>query len=453
MSKVVNGRVITVPACNIPKLHTLEPPAILPGYVTQAGSRYQRSSASIAEDMLSIDDGDFLTRRLTLALEKGHLINAVPNDKAMATRVAESLVDVGIVPMALYNSEGFHLEHASNLICIADGLHPLFDTYGVFAYLPSDASMDALLEIVKSRNEALQHTIDTFDPWTSRRSRYLMESIDLDLSTFTYEIAILLPDYFLPFKQELLIRDPTTQDVDLTMPNTSYIRTRVIDKELRIIPTHPDTEPVIHPPFSHSTKRSDLDRVNPFFLCINASDKYGRHCLKYGSGTMSPRVDALFQKAALIVNLVYAVFEPAPNSFGARRKAQVVEQKHERKRQRDEEKEDSRAGGRQTRSRQETGPTVEGSGSEAIEGGESEAFGGGDSERAMDDQRSDFGSDMDETEELKSWIASKERVRLHMLQLFGGKDYETPHMPGVPDPPSVFDRISTGDYNAYERAQ
>ena len=87
MSKLTKGRVKTFPASNIPKLHTLEPPTRLPDYVTQAGSSQQRSSASIAKDMLSVDDGDFLTRRLTLASEKGHIINAVRYDKNLAARV------------------------------------------------------------------------------------------------------------------------------------------------------------------------------------------------------------------------------------------------------------------------------------------------------------------------------------------------------------------------------
>ncbi|KAE9388605.1 hypothetical protein BT96DRAFT_1004034 [Gymnopus androsaceus JB14] len=86
----------------------------------------------------------------------------------------------------------------------------------------------------------------------------------------------------------------------------------------------------------------------------------------------------------------------------------------------------------------------------------------------MDDQKSDFGLDMDETgrtpdagediaffnaitEELKnSGLSMHEQVRLAMLQLLGGKDYETPHIPGVPDPSSVLDCISRGDYDAYE---
>ncbi|KAE9395523.1 hypothetical protein BT96DRAFT_1021878 [Gymnopus androsaceus JB14] len=421
MSKLIRGR-LTVPASNIPKLYTLEPPTILPGYATQTGSRRQR-----AEDLLSVDDGDFLTRRLTLALEKGRLINA---DEILATRAAESLVDVGIVPWKLHLN--FHLEHPSNLICnslfvfepcklvltaitVADGLHPLFNTYGAFAYVPSDATMDALLAIFKSRNEVLQQAINELDPWTSRKSRNLIESISPELwSTFTYEIAILLPDHFLPFKQELLIRDPTT-------PSISYIRTRIIDKELWIIPIQPDTESVIYPPFSHSTQRSGSDRVNPFFVLINATEKYERHRLKYGTGTMSPRVDALLRKAAMIVELIFAELEPAPDSFGAKLKAQREEEKKAEK--------DSREGGRQIRSRQEGGPT------EAIEGD-------ADGDVAFFDAI---------TEELKKpGLSPKERVRLHMLQLFGGKNYETPHMPGVPDPPSVFDRISKGDYNAYE---
>jgi len=250
------------------------------------------------------------------------------------------------------------------------------------------------------------------------------------------------------------------------MPDVSYIRTRVIKNELCIIPTELGIEPAIYPPFSHATKRDGPNRVNPFFLCMNATVKYEHHCRKYGMGTMSPRVNALFQKAVLIVALVYAVFEPAPGSYGAKKKAERGEDR-KRKRQEEEEKEDGRKRGRQTRSRQ-AGPTVEGSGSEAIADGELKTLGSGESEGAMVDQRSDFGSDTDEssrtpdadediaffdaiTEELKNpGLSMHERVRLAMLQLFGGKDYETPHIPGVPDPPSVFDRISRGDYDAYE---
>ncbi|KZP14886.1 hypothetical protein FIBSPDRAFT_1048538 [Athelia psychrophila] len=452
MSKLTKGRVKTFPASNIPKLHTLEPPTPLPDYVTRAGSSQPRSSASIAKDMLSIDDGDFLTRRLTLTSEKGHLINAVRYDKNLAAQVAKSLVDTGIVPVELYSS--FHLEHPSNLICIADGLHPLFDTYGVYAYLPSDASMDALLTVIKNRNEAWQRGIDELNPSISGQIRDFIGWMPSDVwSELTYEIALLLPEHFLPFEQELLIRD-------LTTPHISYIRTKVVDKELRIIPTQPDAEPIIYPPFPHSTQRSGSDRVNPFFVCINASDKYEHHCLKYGTGTMSPRVDALLQKAVMIVELVLADLEPAPNSLGAQHKTEQDTAKNKKREEEKQAKEGSRQGGsRQTRS-SGLDDAVEGGQLEAIEGSESEALGSGESEGAMDDQRSDFSLDMDETggtpdadeglafwdaieEELKQpGLSPRERVRLKMLQLFGGKDYRTPHMAGVPDPPSVFDRIS-----------
>ncbi|KZP14888.1 hypothetical protein FIBSPDRAFT_959330 [Athelia psychrophila] len=361
MSKLTKGRVKTFPASNIPKLHTLEPPTPLPDYVTPPGSSQPRSSASIAKDMLSVDDGDFLTRRLTLTSEKGHLINAVRYDKNLAAQVAKSLVDTGIVPVELYSS--FHLEHPSNLICIADGLHPLFDTYGVYAYLPSDASMDALLAVIKSRNEAWQRGIDELNPSISGQIRDFIGWMPSDVwSELTYEIALLLPEHFLPFEQELLIRD-------LTTPHISYIRTKVVDKELRIIPTQPDAEPSIYPPFPHSTQRSGSDRVNPFFVCINASDKYEHHCLKYGTGTMSPRVDALLQKAARIVELVFAELEPAPNSYCGKRKTEQETAKLEQKREREEEKgaREGGGGGRRTRSRT-MHDAVEGGLSEAIEG-------------------------------------------------------------------------------------
>lgn len=262
----------------------------------------------------------------------------------------------------------------------------------------------------------------------------------------------------------------------------------MVDKELRIIPTQPDAEPIIYPPFSHSTQRFGSDRVNPFFVCINASSKYEHHCLKYGTGTMSPRVDALLQKAATIVELVFAELEPAPTSFGARRRAQQEMERRERKRRRGENevKEASRERGQQNRS---GGPhdAVESDLSGTIEGTEPEALGSGASEGAMDDQRSGFSLDMDEggtsdadggvaffdaiEEELKQpGLSPRERSRLRLLQLFGGKGqfsdccprlalssfylgYETPHLAGVPDLPSVFDRISKGDYNAYERAR
>lgn len=45
-------------------------------------------------------------------------------------------------------------------ITVADGLHPLFDKYGAYAYVPSDASMDALIAVIKSRNEAWQIVIN-----------------------------------------------------------------------------------------------------------------------------------------------------------------------------------------------------------------------------------------------------------------------------------------------------
>ncbi|KAE9388606.1 hypothetical protein BT96DRAFT_980985 [Gymnopus androsaceus JB14] len=360
MSILKGGRLYAVPASNIPKLHTLEPPTILPDYATQAGSHHPRSSASIAEKLLSEDNGDFLTRRLTLALEKGRIINVDRQDKTMSAAVAKFLVNLGVVDRRL--CDNFHLEHTSNLICFSNGLHPLFETYGAFAYVPSNDSMDVLLDIVRTRNEVLQYFIDNVNP---RRGKSVISWYTATFSskfehptstwtsfteeiwsTFTYEIAILLPKHFLPFKQELRIRNPTmpdgappmpdedltnsttstadstTSDEDSTMPDVSYIRTRVIKNELCIISTKLGTEPAIYQPFSHATKRDELNRVNPFFLCMNATDKYNRHCRKYGMETMSPQVNALFQKAVLIVALIYADFKPTPGSYGTKLKAE-----------------------------------------------------------------------------------------------------------------------------------
>lgn len=158
---------------------------------------------------------------------------------------------------------------------------------------------------------------------------------------------------------------------------------------------------------------------------------------------MSPRVNALFQKATEIVALIFTEFEPAPGSAGARLKAEKIEREN-KKRERDEANKDSQSkGDRRTRPRYDKGRTESIGGgrseSEAIEEGESESFGSGEPEGATHDRRSDFGSDVDETgltpdpdggvaffdaitEQLKKpGLSSEERVRLHLLQLFGGK--------------------------------
>ncbi|KAF9058950.1 hypothetical protein BDP27DRAFT_1432006 [Rhodocollybia butyracea] len=403
MSKLIQGRARTAQASNIPKLHDLDPPTRLPDYITETGSTRTRGSASdTADDVLNVDD--------------------VGTKKHLAAEIANALINVGIIPWPLHTT--FDLEHLSNLICITDGLHALYDKYGIYAYLPSSAIMDELITILETRNEAWQTRLDNINPSLEGKNCNLIGLINEDLwSRFTYEIAILLPDYFLPSQQELLIRDPS-------MPHVSYFRTKIIEKELRVIPTQPDAEPIIYPPCFHSTQHCESERINPFFLCLHAVDKYEFHCRKYGIGMMSPRVDALFQKATKIMDLVFTKLEPSPNSRGAKYKAQSeLEEAKEIERKRRRESEDTKQGMCD--------------GGEAVKGNDEASW------AASADGPAAYWDAI--TKELEQDdLSPRERSVLNLECIFLGRDYETPHIPGVPDPPSVFDCISRGDYIPYE---
>ncbi|KAF9058949.1 hypothetical protein BDP27DRAFT_1503181 [Rhodocollybia butyracea] len=430
MSKLIQGRVKIAPPCDIPKLHTLEPPPQLPGYIPETDSIYPRSSASLAkDDMLSIDDSNFFTGRLTLGLEKAHIIDAAGSDAAQVVGFhlllislhAKALIDLGIVPKSLHKT--FNLEHLYNSICVTDDLHPLYNKYALYAYLSSDSMMDGLIAFIEKCHKDLQYLLDVGSPWLEAKNRNLMDIMPKDLwNTPTYEIGILLPDHFLPFEQELYIRDSTTAPV-------SYVRTKIIDKELRIISDKPDIEPVIYPPFSHSTRRSVDEDIIPFFVCINASGKYEHHCQKYGNGAMSPWVDALFQKAVKITDLIFTKHESTPGSEGALRKARTeakMEREKKRKREAEEEEEYARS-----RSR-----TYDGS-LKTIEDDMDE-------EAASDADDDDLVTQWDAITKELEWddLSLRERSSLNIQRLFLGKTYEIPHLPGVPDPPRC---ISGGD--------
>lgn len=72
-------------ATNLSRLYDLSPPEILSDFQTDSrASSVASSSGSLSEKLINIDLGDFLTRRKTLASEKGHFVNAVREDKTRA---------------------------------------------------------------------------------------------------------------------------------------------------------------------------------------------------------------------------------------------------------------------------------------------------------------------------------------------------------------------------------
>ncbi|KAE9405397.1 hypothetical protein BT96DRAFT_1015620 [Gymnopus androsaceus JB14] len=142
---------------------------ILPEYESEIHSSHPRSSGSTAGTLLSLDFGDFLTRRITLASEKSHIINAV-RDLTKALEVKNVLLNLGII-RSLIESE-FHLEHNSNLICFSDGFHTMYDRYGIFTYVPSDEILDNLIQLTEEKNNRWQETVNVV-PTVDRKSRAL----------------------------------------------------------------------------------------------------------------------------------------------------------------------------------------------------------------------------------------------------------------------------------------
>lgn len=75
-------------ASNLETLYSLNPPKVLADYQTEQQARSEaRSSGSTANSLLSIDYGDFLTRRITLAAEKGHIVSAARRNITRANQV------------------------------------------------------------------------------------------------------------------------------------------------------------------------------------------------------------------------------------------------------------------------------------------------------------------------------------------------------------------------------
>ncbi|KAE9391784.1 hypothetical protein BT96DRAFT_1001004 [Gymnopus androsaceus JB14] len=389
-----------------------------------------RSSGSVSATLISIDLGDFLTHRKTLASEKGHVVNAVRENKTRAHDVANALLELGIIPVAI---QDFSLEHYSNLICISDGLHPLFDRYGVFAYVPSDPMLDALIAIVEERNLAWQRAMNEVGRHVPRTVRQLMDKIDDELwAEFTYDIALLIPTHFLPFNQKLLIREP----------DGSYLHTKVLNKELYVV-----------------VKEDSDDEIKR--VCINASSKMAYHRKKYGVDTMSSRARALLEKAEKLVELLYANVMPEPGTEGAKlaakEKAEEDARKEAERNQREpRQKENNGREGRRESLRNRAGGS--GGGVEALETMESMP-GASESGSNSDEARTPDGNDDDDDDELAfcaaiqeklrgNELTNSERVEFGLRYLFGTKGYETPHIPGIPDPPSVFDRILRGNHQA-----
>lgn len=57
-------------------------------------------------------------------------------------------------------------------IAVSNGFHPMYDRYGIFAYVPSDKTLDDLIQVTEEKNNRWQEVVNIVT--VDRKSRALM---------------------------------------------------------------------------------------------------------------------------------------------------------------------------------------------------------------------------------------------------------------------------------------
>ncbi|KAF8508384.1 hypothetical protein JB92DRAFT_2953149 [Gautieria morchelliformis] len=171
--------------------------------------------------------------------------------------------------------------------------HIKFDNYAVFAITGSDETLDRLTGLLTESNKRWQKTVNEYGP---QEPRPLVSDI---LNDVEFDIVLLHPDYFVvPGQHISYYNRPGVSPPD----GQAY----VVDKEL--VAGDP---PSRFPPFRHVSTRGPSQTVNIFFFILNAGAKFRHHETCYGFGNISERAKGLVDKTLQLVELIY--FRPALN--------------------------------------------------------------------------------------------------------------------------------------------
>ncbi|TFK89251.1 hypothetical protein K466DRAFT_652206 [Polyporus arcularius HHB13444] len=244
-------------------------------------SRTRAITKSTRKLLSAVDQGCFLTGISDVNLHQAHLINAACTEKAKADGRAKEVI-YHIVDWLGIAKRAFFLEHLSNIVFLLPGIHVHIDSYSTIAITCAEHDLLQLIDRFKAANKQWQDEI-----WGMSREGFSREHIDQERREpiivqdpdISYDVVVLKPAHFAPFRCPLVFRDappaPVPQGQPIT-PVESYSMWSVQDGELRAF-----GDDVIRPPFKHATARRPPFLVNSLFWVLNAAWKFREFKRRY----------------------------------------------------------------------------------------------------------------------------------------------------------------------------
>ncbi|KAF5373278.1 hypothetical protein D9615_007399 [Tricholomella constricta] len=204
---------------------------------------------------VDLTEGCMLTKSVKYTHQLSQFISAIHRGDPQP--VEDVIGKLYIVPY-----DNFTLDDRCNLTYLESFVHTSLDVYGFIAFTASIATLDSLIQMVKSDNDRRQAEIDM---WGTANRRFL----DFSNSAFVnpeYELVALYPDHFLPNGSMLTIY----------RPKGGYINYVSSDRRLRR--TTESSSPRL-PPFHHESQERGPypNRLNIFLVILNAEIKFRRY--------------------------------------------------------------------------------------------------------------------------------------------------------------------------------
>ncbi|KAI0298917.1 hypothetical protein BC826DRAFT_88993 [Russula brevipes] len=258
---------------------------------------------------IDLKEGCMVTKLVKYTHQLMHFINAVRGEDPSA--VEEIIDDLAITPL-----EDFTLDSLCNLVFLESHIHTSLDLYAFIAITPSSSTLDKLIQMVTSDNDARQHAIDG-------KGVMIRRSLSFTAPCFVnsqYELVALHPEHFLPNGCPLTVYDHGTGTYKTYVAAGDRCLRETVDPS-----SHP--LPPFHPR-AVSRGVSLCSKLNVFFVALNAEIRFRRY-LKMVSATPPPtplpdHVLSLIHRTIELVRLLYWEPTPTKGSNGERVLAQQL---------------------------------------------------------------------------------------------------------------------------------
>ncbi|KDR71111.1 hypothetical protein GALMADRAFT_229754 [Galerina marginata CBS 339.88] len=246
----------------------------------------------------------FITNDSSYVHEQVYWVNAVlgkeEKDQQLRRNIELFLFVQGIVcPI-------FTLNHPSNLTNLDPRLHSAMDKFAMFAVTCSQATLDALAEIIQKENKVARERAEEGTPYI-RNLKILSVSESAE-----YEVVVLQPKHFLPNKS-CLTRYPTLEG----KPKLYQVDSNGV---LRLSPLTEDSPRYPSFRFTPNRQRQRGDNLNPYLVILSAEIKFRQYRASRSFRANAPRLDAeyeaLMTKTIDVADLLY--WEPVTGANARR---------------------------------------------------------------------------------------------------------------------------------------